>query len=143
MRKYSKYGVAVVGAVAALLLTGCGQEKPVEYKMESEPSTQWHKAEAKNVEGLEGMATGWVQMEDSIAVSLSGPDNCLPKIDKVSKKGKVVSIYLKDSADDCSTNIQAEYTTIEDVKKVERVEVFEAGYSTSFELQEAPALAPQ
>jgi hypothetical protein len=80
--------------------------------------------------------TGWTQLEDSIEISLSGPDNCLPTIEKASMKEKTVSIWLKETPDNCTDTSVVSYSTIDNAKDIENVEMYEAGYPEPFTLYE-------
>lgn len=129
--------LSAVALLAALALVGCG-EKPVEVKPNVTPVTEAQKSvkvtDFKKNETGEEYRTGWTQLENSIEISLSGPKDCLPVIDKAAREGKTVSIWLKDSKDDCSNEQAIAYSTIEDSKDIEKVEVYESGYSESFPL---------
>lgn len=129
--------LSAVVLLAALALVGCG-EKPVEVKPNVAPVTEAQKSvkvtDFKKNETGEEYRTGWTQLENSIEISLSGPKDCLPVIDKAAREGKTVSIWLKDSKDDCSNEQAIAYSTIEDSKDIEKVEVYESGYSESFPL---------
>lgn len=141
MKKLSKTLLMAAG-IAALTVTGCSNDpEPVPYKTVEQPESEWHQEQQEilatseaSAESLMNFQTGWVQKDDSIEVSLSSPDNCQPAVEKVSKQGKVVSIYLKETPDDCSTNIIATYFTIEEVKEPEKVQIFEAGYDIPYEI---------
>lgn len=129
--------LSAVALLAALALVGCG-EKPVEVKPNVAPVTEAQKSvkvtDFKKNETGEEYRTGWTQLENSIEISLSGPKDCLPVIDKAAREGKTVSIWLKDSKNDCSNEQAIAYSTIEDSKDIEKVEVYESGYSESFPL---------
>jgi hypothetical protein len=125
-----------------LAMAGCQQgEKPVEVKPVQTPSSSVQKEvkasdPKKPQEEQDGaeFQTGWTQLENSIELSLSGPENCLPTVDRAVVEDKTVSIWLKDMGDDCANTNVITYSTIDDAKDIERVQVYEAGYDYSFEL---------
>lgn len=125
--------------LASLALVGCG-EKPVEVKPNVAPVTEAQKSvkvsDFKKMETGEDYRTGWTQLENSIEISLSGPKDCLPVIDKAAREGKTVSIWLKDSKDDCSNDQAIVYSTIEDAKDIEKVQIYESGYTEPFPMFE-------
>ena len=63
-----------------------------------------------------------------------GPKDCLPAWTRQHGEGKTVSIWLKPNKADCSNEQAIAYSTIEDSKDIEKVDVYEAGYSESFPL---------
>jgi hypothetical protein len=142
MKKISK--PVMIGAAGLLMLAmaGCQQgEKPVEVKPVQTPSSSVQKEvkasdPKKPQEEQDGaeFQTGWTQLENSIELSLSGPENCLPTVDRAVVEDKTVSIWLKDMGDDCANTNVITYSTIDDAKDIERVQVYEAGYDYSFEL---------
>ena len=133
MKKHSKM-MGAAGLLAVIALTGCAKEEPLTYEETSTPVTEFH--ESQKDASFEELETGWVKKDNSIVVSLSGPENCPPAIEKISKKSGTVSIYLKDSGDDCSPTVTVRYTTISDAADTKKVEVYEAGYNYPFELHE-------
>lgn len=145
MKKISK--PAMIGAVsllAALTLTGCMGERPVDVAPVETPVSEQQKAVI--VTPLDGSGkdktstqTGWTQLKDSIEVSLSGPEDCLPEIEKAVRDGKTVSLYLKDGKDDCTNTKAITYFTVEDAKNIEKVQMYEAGYKIPFEMFKLPS----
>ena len=136
---FNKRVVIGFGLLASLALTGCGEsEKPVEVKPAetavSTPQKTLKANDSKDMKVGPEYQTGWTQLENSIEVSLSGPEDCRPQIDRAVRNDKTVSIWLKDAGDDCSSQNVITFSTIEDAKDIEKVEVFEAGYDYSFEL---------
>lgn len=151
MKRYFRNALAVSAMVSLVALTGCGKEEPVEraevksYETESAPANEWHTAQEEELmeavpEGdaayTDVVQTGWVQVEDSVTFSLSGPDNCFPEIETVSKEGKTLSIHLKETPDDCTMTTKVGYFTVADAPQVEKVQIYEAGYADPFELAE-------
>jgi hypothetical protein len=151
MKKLSKPLMIGVGAVVAILFTVLAvfivanevAERPVEAQSVQTPASEVQKAvkvtDPKSMKVDKNFQTGWTQLEDSIEISLSGPDNCLPEIEKATREGKTVSIWLKDKGDDCTNTTAVVYSTIEDAKDVEKVQMYQAGYRMPFELFELPA----
>ena len=140
MNSFSK-GVGAAAVLAVLALTGCsssGQAPaaapvPLAAKAEPTPVTSFHAAQAgKSGDDLQ---TGWVQDGKNVQMSLSGPDNCLPQVDHITDSGGVISVYLKSIPDTCSNNVIAAYTTIEDAPNTTKVDVYQYGYVTPFELR--------
>lgn len=141
MKKLSKpFQVGAIALFAALALAGCAGEKPVEVKQSVSPVSEAQKSvkttDFKKLEDQKGeeYRTGWTQLENSIEISLSGPKDCLPAVDHATREGKKVSVWLKASKADCSNEQAIAYSTIEDAKDIEDVEVYEAGYDTPFKL---------
>lgn len=135
MKTTKLLATTAAGLLAVLALAGCGGEKPVEYVTTEKPITDFHKSEASEKLEPNSLQTGWVQEKDSLQLSLAGTDNCLPEIDRASKDGKLVSIYLKEITNkDCGSDLKVAYFTLDGVKKVESVEIYEFGYDTSFPL---------
>jgi hypothetical protein len=140
MKKLSRpLQAGAVVLFAAIALTGCVGEKPVEVKQNTAPVSEAQKSVKvtdvkKTDQKGEEYRTGWTQLENSIEVSLSGPKDCLPAVDHATRDGKTVSIWLKANKSDCSNEQAIAYSTIEDAKDIEDVEVYEAGYDTPFKI---------
>lgn len=132
MKKTSRIIAATAGLLAVIALTACAGEKPVTPVENKTPVSEFNKS--IKTDDPNKVETGWSQLEDSIEISLSGAENCLPEIEKASKNGSTVSIHLKETSDDCSSKVQVNYYTIEDAKNIERVEIYEFGYADPFEL---------
>lgn len=130
--------MSAVAVLAALTLVGCAGEKPVEVKQSVAPVSEAQKTvkvnDLKHPQKGDDYQTGWTQLDNSIEVSLSGPKDCLPVVDHAVRNDKTVSIWLKASKSDCSNEQAITYSTIEDAKDIQNVEVFEAGYTKSFPL---------
>lgn len=130
--------VSSVGLLTAFALAGCAGEKPVEVKPVEVPVSAEQKAltvtKPRTMKPEDSVQTGWTQLEDSIEISLTGPDNCQPVIEKASKEGKTVSIWLKDVGDDCTNTTVVTYSTIADAKDIETVKMYEAGYKMPIQL---------
>lgn len=150
MKKYFRHAVAMSAIMSVAALSGCGQqEQPVEpvevvtYETNPAPETELHAAQEENLRQAvpQGTAaytdvvqTGWVQVEDSVTFSLSGPDNCFPEIETVTKEGATMSIHLSETPDDCSMTTKVGYFTVESAPQIEKVQIYEAGYADPFEL---------
>lgn len=144
MKKISRpVMIGAVSLLAALTMTGCMGEKPVEVVPVETPVSEEQKTlkigPMNEVGTRSDVRTGWTQLEDSIEVSISGAENCLPEIEKAVRDGKTVSLHLKETSDDCSSTTAITYATIEDAKNIEKVQMYQAGYKIPFELFELPA----
>jgi hypothetical protein len=139
MMKISKpLRLSAVALLAAITLVGCAGEKPVEVKQNVSPVSEAQKSikvsDFKKNEKGEEYRTGWTQLENSIEISLSGPKDCLPAVEKATRDGKAVSIWLKPNKADCSNEQAIAYSTVEDAKDIETVDVYESGYTDPFPL---------
>lgn len=130
--------LCAVTLFAMLTLAGCSGQKPVEVKQGTTPVSDAQKSvkvsDFKAMDKGNDYQTGWTQLDNSIEISLSGPKDCLPAVDHAVRDGKTVSIWLKPSKSSCSNEKAIAFSTVEDAKDIEAVEVYDSGYTTPFEL---------
>lgn len=139
---WSAVGLLVVAVLIALFVFIDNKvEKPVEIQSVETPVSEVQQSvkvsPPNKMENGEEFRTGWTQVENGVEFSLSGSEGCTPEVEKATKKGSELFVWLKESPDDCSNTVGTlAYTTLEGVKGIERFWVYESGYPEPFELHE-------
>ena len=158
MKRFSRpvwigFGVAgvvlvIIVVLSVITLTGSRQVAVKEVQAPVSDAQKTVKAsDPKKMETGAQYQTGWTQLEKSIEVSMSSPEDCIPGVEKVIREGTTVTIYLQGTKSDCSNTNIITYRTIEDAANIQHVYVFEAGYPTAYEIFKlgtvtTPSVAP-